>query len=66
MDAAGIKTVYVVDASPIGTNIRSTIGTYSNVLDELRRVHAALPVAKEHGYKPGDFSYNTGKQRCCE
>lgn len=66
VDAAGIKTVHVVDASPIGTNIRSTIGTYSSVLDELRRVYAALPAAKEHGYKAGDFSYNTGKLRCRE
>lgn len=64
--AAGIKKVHVVDASPIGTNIRSTIGTYSSVLDELRRVYAALPAAEEHGYKPGDFSYNTGKLRCPE
>ncbi|TDD80903.1 excinuclease ABC subunit UvrA [Saccharopolyspora karakumensis] len=66
VDAAGIKKVHVVDASPIGTNIRSTIGTYSSVLDELRRVYAALPAAKEHGYKAGDFSYNTGKLRCQE
>lgn len=66
VDDAGITAVHVVDASPIGTNIRSTIGTYSGVLDELRRVYAALPAAKEAGYKTGDFSYNTGRLRCRE
>lgn len=66
LDAAGIERVSVVDASPIGINVRSTVATYSGVLDELRRVYAATPDAKRLGLKAGDFSYNTGSLRCPE
>jgi excinuclease ABC subunit A len=66
IDRGRIEKVHVVDATPIGTNIRSTICTYSGVLDQLRRVYAALPASKERGFKTGDFSYNTGKLRCPE
>lgn len=64
----GITRVNVVDASPIGINVRSTVATYSGVLDNLRRAYAATPAAKERGLKAGDFSYNTGSLRCptCE
>lgn len=64
----GITRVNVVDAAPIGINVRSTVATYSGVLDELRRAYAATPAAKERGLKAGDFSYNTGSLRCptCE
>ncbi|MBO4258223.1 excinuclease ABC subunit UvrA [Streptomyces griseorubiginosus] len=64
----GITRVNVVDASPIGSNVRSTVATYSGVLDDLRRAYAATPAAKERGLKAGDFSYNTGSLRCptCE
>lgn len=54
----------LIDAAPIGINVRSTVATYANVHDELRKVYAKLPDAKEAGYKAGDFSYNTGKLRC--
>ena len=54
----------MIDATPIGTNIRSTVATYSGVLDDLRRIFAAAPAAKELGYKAGDFSYNTGFLHC--
>lgn len=54
----------LIDASPIGINVRSTVATYANVHDELRKVFAKTPDAKKHGYKDGDFSYNTGKLRC--
>lgn len=64
LEAEGIKRVNVIDAAPIGTNIRSTVATYSGVLDELRRIFAAAPKAKEMGKKMGDFSYNTGSLRC--
>ncbi|MEU5416049.1 excinuclease ABC subunit UvrA [Streptomyces clavifer] len=60
----GITRVNVVDASPIGINVRSTVATYSGVLDDLRRAYAATPEAKEGGLKAGDFSYNTGSLRC--
>ncbi|MFD3812182.1 hypothetical protein [Rhodococcus sp. NPDC058639] len=64
IDPAGIGNVAVVDAAPIGLNVRSTVATYSGVLDELGRAYAATPDAKERGLKAGDFSYNTGSLRC--
>lgn len=64
LEAPGIARVNLIDASPIGVNVRSTVATYSGVLDDLRRLYASLPQAKECGYKIGDFSYNTGSLRC--
>ena len=64
IDADGIRQVKLIDASPIGINVRSTVATYANVHDELRKVFAKTPDAKKHGCKDGDFSYNTGKLRC--
>lgn len=64
VEAGGIRQVKLIDASPIGINIRSTVATYANVHDELRKVYAKTADAKEKGYKDGDFSYNTGKLRC--
>ena len=64
MEADGIRQVKLIDASPIGINVRSTVATYANVHDELMKVFARTPDAKKHGYKDGDFSYNTGKLRC--
>ncbi len=60
----GIRQVKLIDATPIGINIRSTVATYANVHDELRKIYARTEAAKEKGYKAGDFSYNTGKLRC--
>ena len=60
----GIKHVKLIDASPIGINIRSTVATYANIHDELRKIFAKTQCAKELNYKAGDFSYNTGKLRC--
>ena len=62
--APGIHTVKLIDATPIGINVRSTVATYANVHDELRKIYAKTPDAKEKGFKAGDFSYNTGKLRC--
>jgi len=56
--------VKLIDAALIGINIRSTVATYANVHDELRKLYARTPDAKHHGYKAGDFSYNTGDLRC--
>lgn len=64
IEAEGIKQVKLIDASPIGINVRSTVATYANVHDELRKVYAKTPDAREKGYKDGDFSYNTGRLRC--
>jgi excinuclease ABC subunit A len=68
LDAGGIERVNVVDATPIGINVRSTVATYSGVLDDLRRAYARLDSAKDAGLTAGDFSYNTGSLRCpkCE
>ena len=64
IEADGIKQVKLIDATPIGINVRSTVATYANIHDELRKTFAKLPKAKELKYKAGDFSYNTGKLRC--
>lgn len=60
----GISHVKLIDASPIGINVRSTVATYANVHDELRKIYAKTADAKNLKYKAGDFSYNTGKLRC--
>ena len=64
VEAAGIGQVKLIDATPIGINVRSTVATYANVHDELRKNFSRTAGAKAHGYKAGDFSYNTGKLRC--
>ena len=64
VDAPGIQRVRLIDATPIGINVRSTVATYANVHDELRKLYARSPEARALGYKAGDFSYNTGKLRC--
>ena len=62
--AEGIRQVKLIDATPIGINVRSTVATYADVHDELRKVYARSGDAKKRGLKAGDFSYNTGKLRC--
>ena len=64
VSADGITQIKLIDATPIGINVRSTVATYANVHDELRKRFAKTPDARELGYKAGDFSYNTGKLRC--
>lgn len=64
IEAEGIKQVKLIDATPIGINVRSTVATYANIHDELRKTFAKTQKAKELKYKAGDFSYNTGKLRC--
>ncbi len=64
VSAEGISQVKLIDATPIGINVRSTVATYANVHDELRKVYARTKDAKEQGYSAGDFSYNTGRLRC--
>lgn len=64
LEAEGIGRVRLIDAAPIGINVRSTVATYANVHDELRKIFARTPDAKQLGYKAGDFSYNTGRLRC--
>lgn len=64
IEANGIGHVKLIDSTPIGANVKSTVATYANVHDDLRKIFAKTPEAKERGYKAGDFSYNTGKLRC--
>ena len=64
VEAEGIRQVKLIDAAPIGINVRSTVATYANVHDELRKKFAASKPAKAAGYKAGDFSYNIGRLRC--
>ena len=62
--AEGIEHVKLIDATPIGINVHSTVATYANIHDELRKTYARTPKARDRGLKAGDFSYNTGKLRC--
>lgn len=64
INAEGIAHVKLIDATPIGINVRSTVATYAGVHDELRKIYARSSDAKARGYKAGDFSYNTGSLRC--
>ena len=64
LEAEGIRHVKLIDASPIGINVRSTVATYANVHDELRKIFARSADAKKRGRSAGDFSYNTGSLRC--
>ena len=64
--AQGIRQAKLIDATPIGVNVRSTVATYDNVHDDLRKAFAKTPDAKAAGLKAGDFSYNTGRLRCPE
>ena len=64
VEAEGIGRIKLIDATPIGINVRSTVATYANVHDELRKIYARTPDAKALGYRAGDFSYNTGRLRC--
>lgn len=64
VSANGIQQVKLIDATPIGINVRSTVATYADVHDELRKIYAKTDDARSKGYKAGDFSYNTGKLRC--
>ena len=64
INAPGIAHIKLIDASPIGINVRSTVATYANIHDELRKIYARTQSAKERGHNAGDFSYNTGNLRC--
>ena len=64
IDADGIERANLIDATPIGANVRSTVATYADIHDDLRRTFARSDEAKAGGWKAGDFSYNTGRLRC--
>lgn len=62
--APGFRNIKLIDSTPIGANVRSTVATYANIHDELRKIYGRSPEAKALDYKAGDFSYNTGRLRC--
>lgn len=64
VSAEDIRRIKLIDATPIGINVRSTVATYAGVHDELRKLYAKSEDAKNKGYKARDFSYNTGSLRC--
>ncbi|MCI8473979.1 MAG: excinuclease ABC subunit UvrA [Oscillospiraceae bacterium] len=64
VEAEGIRQIKLIDATPIGVNVRSTVATYANIHDELRKLFAKAPDSRKKGYRAGDFSYNTGSLRC--
>ncbi len=64
VSAPGVARAQLIDATPIGTNVRSTVATYAEIHDELRKAWARTPDARERGLRAGDFSYNTGSLRC--
>lgn len=64
IEAAGLTRANLIDATPIGANVRSTVATYADIHDDLRRAYARSEAAKQGGWKAGDFSYNTGRLRC--
>ena len=64
IEAEGIRHVKLIDATPIGINVRSTVATYTNIHDELRKIYGKTKAAKQSGHSAGDFSYNTGSLRC--
>lgn len=59
-----VDKVVMVDQSPIGKTTRSTPATYVGAYDAIRKCFVATPQAKERGYKPGIFSFNSGNGRC--
>ena len=66
VSAEDIRRIKLIDATPIGINVRSTVATYAGVHDELRKLYAKSEDAKNKGYKARDFSYNTGSLRCSD
>lgn len=55
IEAGGIEQVKLIDATPIGINVRSTVATYAGVHDELRKRFAKSPDAIEHATRPKTF-----------
>ena len=60
LEAGWVNKINLIDATPIGSNIRSTVATYSGVFDDLRKLYGRI----SPDYTASDFSYNTGKLKC--
>ena len=61
-----IHHVEFVDQNPIGKSTRSNPATYVKAYDEIRKVFADQPLAKQMGFTPQYFSFNTDDGRCEE
>ncbi|MCH5463953.1 excinuclease ABC subunit UvrA [Levilactobacillus tujiorum] len=64
LDRAGIRHVVKVDSVPVGKNVRSTVATYTDILNRLRKLFAATPAAQKQGYTSSRFSYNVKAGAC--
>lgn len=65
-DLCQVKAVEFVDQNPIGKSSRSNPVTYVKAWDEIRKLFAAQPLAKQMGYTAAYFSFNTDGGRCEE
>ena len=62
--ASPVHNVVSVDASPIGKTTRSTVATYTSIMDNLRKLFARQSLATEKHYTPSYFSYNNKEGAC--
>lgn len=65
-DLQNLRNVEFVDQNPIGKSSRSNPVTYIKAYDEIRKLWAEQPLAKQMGYGPGHFSFNSEGGRCEE
>jgi len=64
--AESLDAVVLIDQEPIGRTPRSNPVTYVKAYDEIRRIFASQPVARERRFTPGTFSFNVAGGRCEE
>lgn len=65
-DLQNLRNVEFVDQNPIGKSSRSNPVTYLKAYDEIRKLYAEQPLAKQMGYSAGYFSFNSEGGRCEE
>lgn len=65
-DLSAVSDIEFVDQNPIGKSSRSNPVTYLKAYDEIRKLFADQPLAKQMGYGAGHFSFNTEGGRCEE
>ncbi|WP_298113995.1 excinuclease ABC subunit UvrA [uncultured Bacteroides sp.] len=65
-DLRNLRNVEFVDQNPIGKSSRSNPVTYIKAYDEIRKLYAEQPLAKQMGYTAGYFSFNSEGGRCEE
>ena len=65
-DIRDVTGIEFVDQNPIGTSSRSNPATYLKAYDEIRKLFSEQQLAKQMGYTPAYFSFNTDGGRCEE